>query len=134
MANLKMSNINVLVIDGRLTKDPHTGVTDGGLVWAQFGIAHEDYRKSKNETDFWEISCFGRTAEKASKLRKGMPVIIEGRLVRERWTDRESGKEREATRISANRIRELAWPNDGARTEHEQDTPSQPPEQEECPF
>ena len=136
MADLKIPCVNVLVIDGRLTKDPHRGLTPGGLAWAGFGIAHEDYRKGTAETDFWEVSCFGRTAEVAARLRKGAPVIIEGKLIRERWIDQDTGKEREATRISANRIRELAWPTDVEKTEPgPAPTRSSPTlEQEECPF
>lgn len=126
MADLKMSNTNVLVIDGRLTKDPKTGRTKDDRAWAQFGIAHDDWRNGRAETDFWDVSCFGKTAEIAERLRKGAPVIIEARLGRDRWTDKD-GKEHDATRLFASRVRELAWP-DGTPP------PKPDPEQDEGPF
>jgi len=126
MADLKMSNTNVLVIDGRLTKDPQSGRTKGDQAWARFAIAHDDWRNGKAETDFWEVSCFGKTAEIAEKLRKGAPVIVEARLGRDRWTDKD-GKEQDATRLFASRVRELAFPDRSQTLDRE-------PVQDEAPF
>ncbi len=110
MINLRMPNLNRIEMSGRLTKDPRTGRKNDSA-WAQFGIAHEEYAKGEKTAEFWEVACFGKTAEIAGELRKGAPVIVEGRLGRDHWTDKD-GKERDATRIYAHRIQQLSWPDD----------------------
>jgi single stranded DNA-binding protein len=58
--------------------------------------------KIRRETDFVDITAFGRTAEVIQKhLHKASSVFIEGRLKLDTWTDRESGKNRSKLKVVA---------------------------------
>lgn len=49
----------------------------------------------KEEVSFIDLTFFGSTAENAAQyLKKGSPVIIEGRLKQESWDDKQTGKKR----------------------------------------
>lgn len=78
---------------GRLARDPEARYFESGTMIAQFPLA-VDGRK-KDEVHFFECKAWGKTAEAiASHLQKGRQIGIDGRLEQEKWTDRESGKQR----------------------------------------
>lgn len=87
-----MSNINRVVISGRLTRDPELRATAGGTSVLGLGVAVNERRKNQR-TDQWEdytnfIDCtvFGNRADSLSHiLAKGMLVCIEGRLRWSQW-------------------------------------------------
>ena len=89
-----MSNINRVIISGRLTRDPEVRATAGGTTVMGLGVAVNERRRNQ-QTGQWEdytnyIDCtmFGNRAESLSHiLTKGMLVCIEGRL---RWSSWES--------------------------------------------
>ncbi len=121
MAKLRMPSVNNLTISGRVTREPKRGVApSSGAPWCKFSIAHDTFSKGEKSVAFWDVSTFGKTAEIAQELRKGAPVIVEGSLSRDCWTDKQ-GQKREPTRIIGRRISRLAWPDD------------QEPQQEQAP-
>ena len=87
-----MSNINRVIISGRLTRDPDVRTTAGGTTVMGLGVAVNDRRRNQ-QTGPWEdypnfIDCtlFGSRAEALSRiLTKGMLVCIEGRLRWSQW-------------------------------------------------
>ena len=87
-----MSNINRVIISGRLTRDPDVRTTAGGTTVMGLGVAVNDRRRNQ-QTGQWEdysnfIDCtmFGSRAEALSRiLTKGMLVCIEGRLRWSQW-------------------------------------------------
>lgn len=71
--------LNLLILMGRLTDIPQIRYTTGGSTIASFTLAVPSY-DGKN-TFFFDIQCFGKTAEFAEKfLAKGLRVVVQGRL------------------------------------------------------
>lgn len=114
MSDLRMPDTNVLVISGRLTRDPELSYLPSGDAIVNFGIAHERGPKDKRKVSFHDCKAFGKTAEYiADKLTKGRPVLVQGTLTQDVWEDRD-GKEKRATRIFVDRFNQLDWDGTGA--------------------
>ncbi len=100
-------NLNKVMIAGRLTRDPDIRYTQSGTAVADIGIAVSRYFKNdqgetKEETDFIEVTAFGRTAETIQKhLRKGNPIYVEGHLKLEQWDDKQTGAKRSKLKVVA---------------------------------
>lgn len=81
-----MSSFNRVILLGNLTRDVEVKYTPGGLAIADIGLAVNDKRKDAQgnwveETTFVDCTTFGKTAEVAAEyLRKGSPLLVEGRL------------------------------------------------------
>ena len=72
---------NVVVLIGRLTRDPDVRTTQSGTTVARFSIAIDSGFGDNKRTDFPSIVCFGKTAEICEKyLSKGSQVGVTGRL------------------------------------------------------
>lgn len=86
--------MNKVILCGRLTKDPETRQTQGDnpMSVSRYALAIDRKGKDK-EADFINCVCFGKTAEFAEKyLKKGMKILIAGRIQTGSYTDKESGK------------------------------------------
>lgn len=86
---------------GRLTKDPevrYTANTNSQVT--SFSLAVNRRYLSQNgerETDFFNLTSFGKTAEFISKYyKKGQQVLVEGRIQNRTWED-QNGQKRYAT-------------------------------------
>lgn len=93
--------LNLITIQGRLTRDPELRHTDSGVSVASFSIACDRDMKSKDtgerETDFVDVSAWRGTAEFVSKyFQKGSMILVTGRLQIRNWTDKEGAKRRSA--------------------------------------
>ena len=118
MPDLRMHEINLVVMSGRLSRDPKTGHTGEGTAWAGFAIAVGKHWTDREGTahesvSFHECKAWRATAEQAGKLRKGDPIIVEGSIEQEEFEGRD-GKTQSKTRIQVRRIQELAWPETAA--------------------
>lgn len=111
--NLRLPDINLVIIAGRLTRDPEVRYTPAGKAVAKVGIANN--RRFRNastnewqdETTFVDVTVWGEAAERAKeKLKKGSPVLVEGRLVSESWETKEGAK-RSTLKITAKRLQAL---------------------------
>lgn len=86
-----MSDVNKLIIMGRLVKDAETKTTNTGLVIANFSIANNRSRKASDGTwesvpHFFNFSLYNKRAESLLQyLVKGQQVLIEGHLVQRKW-------------------------------------------------
>src|SRR6056297_318961 len=100
---------NRAIVLGRLTRDPENKVLPSGNQVTSFSIATDRYYtnkegEKKQETEFHNITSFGRLAEIAAQyLNKGSLVLIEGRLRTRSWED-ESGSKRYRTEIIASSL------------------------------
>lgn len=92
--------LNKIILMGRLTRDPELKKTPAGTDVASFSIACERDRAAagaEKETDFIDCVAWRKTAEFVSNwLRKGMMVILSGRLQIRAWTDKDGNKRRAA--------------------------------------
>lgn len=116
-----MSNINRVIISGRLTRDPEVRATAGGTTVMGLGVAVNDRRRNQQTgqwedyTNFIDCTMFGARAESLSHiLTKGMLVCIEGRL---RWSQWErDGQKRSKIEVIVDEI-ELPSRSQGAGAE-----------------
>ena len=86
-----MASFNKVILMGNLTRDPETRVTASGLTICKLGLATSRVfatrdGERKEETTFVDIDAFGKQAEVITKyMRKGRPIMIEGRLKLDQW-------------------------------------------------
>jgi single-strand DNA-binding protein len=95
-----MANFNKVILAGNLTRDPELRYTPKGMAIAKIGLAINRKWKSetgemKDETTFVDVDAFGKTAETIGQyLKKGRPILIEGRLRYQTWEDKQSGQKK----------------------------------------
>lgn len=115
-----MANFNKVILAGNLTRDPELRYTPKGSAVVEIGMAINRKWKSetgeaKEEVTFVDVSAFGRTAEViAQYLKKGRPIMIEGRLKYDQWDDKQTGAKRSKLRVVAESFEFL---DSGARAE-----------------
>lgn len=89
-----MANFNKIILAGNLTRDLELKHSQAGLSVTKSPIAVNSQYKDKKNTMFVDLVFFGKMAETASLyLKKGSPLLIEGRLSLSEWED--DGKKRQ---------------------------------------
>lgn len=97
--------LNVIVLIGRLTKDPETRVTGGGKHMTTFRLAVDRVGEPR-DTDFIDVICWEALAESvANYLKKGRLVAVNGRLQIRQYD--QGGQTRERAEVIANQVRFL---------------------------
>jgi single-strand DNA-binding protein len=112
MADLKMPEINYVIVAGNLTKDPIFRQTTNNTPVVNFSIASN--RKYKDSANQWQedvcyigIVAWNRLAESCrDRLKKGSAVLIDGELQSRSWKSDE-GHNRSIVEIKARRIQFL---------------------------
>jgi single-strand DNA-binding protein len=100
-----MASFNKVILLGNVTRDPELKYTPKGTAVAQIGLAvnrvySNEQGEKVEETTFVDIELFGRTAEIANEyLRKGRPVMFEGRLKLDTWDDKQTGQKRSKLKV-----------------------------------
>jgi single-strand DNA-binding protein len=100
-----MANFNKVILAGNLTRDPALRYTPKGTAIAEIGLAINRKWKSetgeaKEEVTFVDVAAYGRTAEVIGQyLKKGRPIMIEGRLKLDQWDDKTTGAKRSKLRV-----------------------------------
>lgn len=84
--------MNKVILMGRLTKDPE--IRTGNTQVARYTLAVDRrFSNSEEKTDFINIVAFGKSAEFAEKyLKKGMKVLVTGRIQTGSYTDKDNKK------------------------------------------
>lgn len=112
MSDLKMPDLNYVVIAGRLTRDPELKYTGSNRPLCNVSIAHS--RKYKVDGDvreevvFIEGTVWDKAAEWCARYTKGTPVVAQGRLRQSEWADRE-GNKRTRLELNIQRLQSLTW-------------------------
>jgi single-strand DNA-binding protein len=112
MADLKMPEINYVIVAGNLTKDPIFRQTTNNTPVVNFSIASN--RKYKDSTNQWQedvcyvgIVAWNKLAESCrDRLKKGSAVLVDGELQSRSWKS-EEGHNRSIVEIKARRIQFL---------------------------
>jgi single-strand DNA-binding protein len=95
-----MANFNKVILAGNLTRDPELRYTSKGTAIAKIGLAinrswKNEAGETKEEVTFVDVDAFGRTAEVIGQyLKKGRPILVEGRLRLDQWDDKQTGQKR----------------------------------------
>ena len=112
MADLKMPEINYVIIAGNLTKDPIYRTTTNNTPVVNFSIASN--RKFKDSNNSWQedvcyvgVVAWNKLAESCKdRLKKGSAVLIDGELQSRTWKN-DDGNSRSIVEIKARRIQFL---------------------------
>jgi single-strand DNA-binding protein len=97
-----------LTITGNLVADPELRFIPNGKALATFtvvsskSVKQADGSWENTDTTFWDIKCWGKTAENvAESIEKGMSVIVVGTAVQEDWNDKTTGQKRSKMAVTA---------------------------------
>ena len=122
-----MNGYNRVIITGNLVRDPELRYTPQGTAICDMSIAINSGKKDKDETVFVDVAVWEKQAEACNQyLVKGRPVLIEGRLRQEKWTDKESGQKRSRLSIVADRVQFLGGNGEGAEAPQQEKKPAAP--------
>lgn len=95
MSDLRMPSINQVALAGRLVQDPELRQSENGALRLVAHLAvNRSYRDRdgewQEEASYFSIVLWHKQAEyAASRLRKGSPVLVTGRLRSYSWKDEE---------------------------------------------
>jgi single-strand DNA-binding protein len=92
MAELRLPELNRIVLSGRLTRDPDRRYAQDSTAITSLPLAfHRRYRTREGvaaeHTGYVTVMCYQRLAEVCAQyLRTGSAVVVEGRLQMREWT------------------------------------------------
>src|SRR4029078_6984799 len=96
-----MASFNKVICVGNLTRDPELRYTPKGMAIAKIGLAiNRSWRDAnsgelKEEVTFVDVDAFGKQAETLGNyMKKGRPIMIEGRLRLDTWDDKQTNQKR----------------------------------------
>lgn len=99
-----MNNLNTVIIDGNLTRDPELRQTQNSMV-CNLAIAVNYTYKDQKQVSYFNIETWGRLAETCNEyLRKGSKITVQGELRQKNWKDQE-GINHSQIYILANSVR-----------------------------
>jgi single-strand DNA-binding protein len=100
-----MASFNRVILAGNLTRDPELRYTPKGSAVANFSLAvnrtwKTESGENKEEVSFIEVEAWGRQAEViAQYMRKGRPLLIEGRLKQDTWEDKNTHQKQSKLKV-----------------------------------
>src|SRR5512136_1237625 len=124
-----MASFNKVILAGNLTRDPELRYTPKGTAVAKIGLAvnrvwTSETGEKKEDVTFVDVDVFGRTAENVAQyMRKGRPILIEGRLRLDQWDDKQTGQKRSRLGVVLENFQFL---DSGNRGEPGADAPRRP--------
>jgi single-strand DNA-binding protein len=100
-----MASFNKVILMGNLTRDPELRYTPKGTAIARIGLAVNrvwttETGEKKEEVTFVDCDAFGKTAETIGQyIKKGSPILIEGRLRLHTWDDKQTNQKQSKLRV-----------------------------------
>ena len=84
-----MTDLNKVIVCGRLTRDAQLKYTKSGSAIIEFAVAVNRSKNTadgwKDEASFFDVSYFTKSESLAGKMLKGKWLVVEGSLKQERW-------------------------------------------------
>jgi len=147
-AQIKLPEQNMVLLVGRLTRDPNVSFTQKGQAVCRCDIAvNRRYLDAatndwKDDTVFVPVVIWGAAAERCKdRVKKGTPVSIEGRLTSSEYTDKTTGQTRKSLQVTARRIQVLesgmggaSSYEEGAQVPAKDDVPTTDVMEDDVPF
>ncbi len=111
------TDINSVVLVGRLTRDAELTYAGSGTAICKFSIANNYSRRQgdswQEETNFFDCVLFGRSGEALQRyLVKGKQVGVQGTLRQDRW-ESQDGQKRSRVNVIVNELNLLGSPSGG---------------------
>ena len=118
-----MNNLNSVLLEGNLTRDPELRYTAKGTAVCRLAIACNRYYKQEDqrqeEVSFFDVTTWSRLAEICAEyLVKGRGVRVVGRLKQDRWED-DGGQRRSKVQVIAEHVEFKPQRRDEEATEPE---------------
>jgi single-strand DNA-binding protein len=110
-----MNNLNSVLLEGNLTRDPVLSFTPSGTPVCNFTLASHRYYKINDaaewtkELSFFDAEAWASKADLSSSLSKGAGVRLVGRLRQDRWKDPE-GRPHSRIKLVVEQIETIAAP------------------------
>ena len=103
-----MNNLNSILIEGNLVRDPLLRTTPKGTQVCTMSLASNRYYRQdsgfEKEVSFFDIETWSKLAEACyAKGKKGRGIRVVGRLKQDRWNDPD-GKQRSRITIVAEHV------------------------------
>lgn len=103
-----LNNLNSVLLEGNLVRDPELSYTAAGKPVCRFSVASNRFYKQGEETQkevsFFDVTTWAKLAEVCNEyLTKGRGVRVVGRLKQDRWQDAE-GRTRSRVQIVAEHV------------------------------
>ena len=132
-----MNDLNHCQFIGRLGKDVELRFSGQNDAVATFSLACGWKTKTKEGTEWINVTIFGKLAEIAAQyLKKGSQVYVAGRMRTEKYTTKE-GVEKYGTKIIADTMQMLGGKTDGSKQTNAKTEPElkdEPPLDDDIPF
>jgi single-strand DNA-binding protein len=115
---LRLPSLNKVLMAGNLTQDPEVRYTQSGAAVATLRLASNRRYQSggewKDDTCFIDVVVWRELAERCGdQLKKGSPVLVEGRLESRNWETKD-GQKRTTIEISAFSVQNLEKRGEGS--------------------
>lgn len=110
------NDVNMVVLVGRLTRDPEMRYTNTGTALCRVSLAVNRRKRSgdswSDEVSYFDVSIWGKQAESLNNyLSKGKQIAVQGELRQNRWE--QDGQKRSRVEVVANTIQLLGDPSGG---------------------
>ena len=108
-----MASLNKVFLVGNLTKDPEIRFVPSGQAVANLRMATNRKYKAgngewKEEVTYLSVEVWGKSAEACGEyLKKGSPLLVEGRLKLKEWTAQD-GQKRSMLEVVSERVQFLS--------------------------
>ena len=126
-----MSDMNCVVLVGRLVDDAELKYTKDGMAISKFRLA-SNYYQGKDKEDgvsFFDVTMWGKQAESVSQyLTKGKRIAVQGELKQERWE--KDGNKQSRVVITAQSVQLL----DSKESTEQKPQPKPAPKRQEAQF
>jgi single-strand DNA-binding protein len=94
-----MGNFNRIIVVGNLVRDPEIRYVQNGAAVAKFTVAVNRRTKQNESTDYIDVLAWDKLAESSNAhLKKGMSVLVEGRLAIRAYESK-SGEKHKAAEV-----------------------------------
>jgi single-strand DNA-binding protein len=122
-----MADLNLVVLIGRLTRDPVLRYTPAQTAICEFGLAVGRKFKTasgeqREETAFIDCQVWGKGGEIFNQyMSKGKQVSIQGRLKYDTWEDKATGAKRSKLSVNVDDFQFLGAPGEGGQRSDDSD-------------
>jgi len=103
-----MNNLNSILLEGNLVRDPDLKTTPTGTPVCTFAVASNRWYKQneqlEKEVSFFDVEAWSKLAQTCGEtLKKGRGIRVVGRLKQDRWNDGD-GKSHYKVKIVAEHV------------------------------
>jgi single-strand DNA-binding protein len=148
-AQIRLPEQNLVLLVGRVTRDPNVSFTQKGQAVCRCDIAvnrrylDKTTNEWKDDVVFVPVVVWGAAAERCKdRVKKGTPLSVEGRLTLSEYTDKTTGQTRKSLQVTANRVQILefgaagaaSFDNEGVQPAAKDDVPTTDVMEDDVPF